>query len=250
MRWGLLLVYRAVEKKNKCISCLENRERCICALTQYTPTFKELSQEELHEITTISFLKSFQKDEIIFFENQVCKYLYLLLKGKVKVYKVGNSKELILRILEAPVIFAEAPVFDRIHYFNASAAAMEDSEVLMIDKEKFRELTMKNPKLIESILELFGSRVRQLDEQLEYMNLKTVEARLANYLLELKPINHDDPSLVKFPISKTTLASVLGTVIETLSRTLKSFKKDGLIVEEDESIKIVDYEKLEELAHK
>ena len=230
--------------------CIENRERCICALTTHVPTFKDLSKEELHKITTISSIKLFQKDEIIFFENQICNYLFLLLNGKVKIYKTNESRELILRILEAPVIFAEAPVYDSIPYYNASAIALEDSEVLMVNKEKFKQLSIENPTLILNMLSLFSSRIRTLDNQLENLNLKSVDARLANYLLELKPANAGDMGLVKLPVSKTTLASILGTVIETLSRTFKAFKKAGLVEVEDSNVKILDYEKLEELASK
>lgn len=230
------------------IPCKENRERCICSITKNVPTFKNLSREDLHQITEISSLKNFRKDEIIFFEDQACKNLYLLLNGKVKIYKTNDSRELILRIIENNMIFAEAPVFDEVPFYNASAAALEDSEVLMFDKEKFQEIAFNKPELVKNLLSLFSSRIRNLDKQIEYLNLKGVESRLANYLLELKPINSDGECLLELPVSKTMLASMLGTVIETLSRSLKNFKTKGLISVDENQIRILDYEKLEELA--
>ncbi|MDD9897980.1 MAG: Crp/Fnr family transcriptional regulator, partial [Candidatus Melainabacteria bacterium] len=228
----------------------ENREKCICALTSLSPTFKDLDRDELHQITEISSLKNFLKDEIIFFENQLCEYLCILLEGKVKIYKASESKEFILRTLEPTTIFAEAPVFDEVPYYNASATALEDCEILLVKKEEFKELAMNNPKLVSNLLALFSSRVRTLDKQLELLSLKGVESRLANYLLELKPPNTSDMNQLQLDMPKTMLASSLGTVIETLSRAFNGLKKKGFIEMQEDLVKIVDYDSLEELASK
>ena len=71
--------------------------------------------------------------------------------------------------------------------------------------------------------------------------------RLARYLVEL---SHGTKQIVELPISKSQLASNLGTVSETLSRTLRKLSEDDLIKVAGKKVEILDFGRLEELAKK
>jgi CRP/FNR family transcriptional regulator len=87
--------------------------------------------------------------------------------------------------------------------------------------------------------------LRQFAGQIEDLTFKDVPARLARYLVELA---EDGRDVVELPISKTQLASRLGTVSETLSRTLRKLSEDELIKVQGKTITILDHDRLEDLA--
>jgi CRP/FNR family transcriptional regulator len=89
--------------------------------------------------------------------------------------------------------------------------------------------------------------LRQFAQQIEELTFKDVPSRLARYLLDLAK---GRAGTVDLPISKSQLASNLGTVSETLSRTLRKLSDDDLIRVEGKHIQLLDVERLEELAEK
>jgi CRP/FNR family transcriptional regulator len=80
----------------------------------------------------------------------------------------------------------------------------------------------------------------------EDLSLKEVSARLARHLLELHGVQRRDRILLSMP--KRQLANTLGTVSETLSRTLAKMKTRGVIDVDGREVAILDIGELEELA--
>jgi CRP/FNR family transcriptional regulator len=89
--------------------------------------------------------------------------------------------------------------------------------------------------------------LRQFATQIEELTFKDVPARLARYLLDLAG---DEATRVELPISKSQLASNLGTVSETLSRTLRKLSDDDVVRVNGKTIEILDYDRLEDLSFK
>jgi len=89
--------------------------------------------------------------------------------------------------------------------------------------------------------------LRQFAQQIEELTFKDVPSRLARYLLDLA---RGKRMTVELPISKSQLASNLGTVSETLSRTLRKLSDDDIIRVDGRRVEILDVERLEELAEK
>jgi CRP-like cAMP-binding protein len=226
---------------------VENHEiftTAICA----SPIFKNLSQENFQKIFEISMFKKIKKNEILFKENDKCIFLHILISGKIKLFMSKDKRELVLKIFDGPCSFSEAPVFDEIDYHNASAQALLDSDLLLIEKDTFKQIAANTPILASNIFSVLSTRIRTIDKQLESLNLKSVEARLANYILELIPKREGNIMVLRLPVPKTMLAAKLGTVIETLSRAFRNLKKQNLIKMQDDALEILDYEKLEEIA--
>ena len=87
--------------------------------------------------------------------------------------------------------------------------------------------------------------LRQFASQVEQLTFQDVPARLANYLLMLAG---DHGRVVNLPIPKGELASNLGTVSETLSRTFRKLSDEGLITVKGREITILDRDSLEDLS--
>ncbi|CUU03561.1 transcriptional regulator, Crp/Fnr family [Candidatus Thermokryptus mobilis] len=214
------------------------------------PLFSELTTEELRKFVQISQLKRFSKKETIFLEGAPYLGFYIILKGAVRIFKLTpDGRDITLQIVEPFNLVAEIPLFDGKTY-DSNCEAIEETLLLFIPKEKFLNLFIKNPKISLKILQGFAKRLKQLTQQIETLTSKDVPQRLATYLVDeyAKQCQDKNKDEIILNISRTTLASYLGTVIETLSRALRKLQDDGLIEVKGRKIKILNLEKLKKLA--
>ena len=199
-------------------------------------------------LPSIAVKKSFCKEEVIFLEGSESIGFYILISGKVKVYKLSSEgKEQILHFFGPGEPFGEVPAFtgDR---FPAYAEAVEETEVLFFPKEAFVNLIKKDPSLALNMLAILSQRLQRFTNTIENLSLKEVPGRLATYLLLLSQ-RKNDADEISLDISKGQLASLLGTIPETLSRILTRMVKQGLINSDSRRfIRILDRKRLEELA--
>lgn len=216
------------------------------------PLFSELSIEQLRKISSFNKIKRFTKNEIIFNENDVYVGFYILLKGTVKVYKISSKgKESVVHIIKPLTAFADIPLFEGGNY-PVSAEALEESLALLIPKEQFLELIHNEPEISLKMLAGFAKRLKSLINQLEDISSNEVPNRLAKYLLREIKIsgteNLPEP-FIKLSVPKSTVASYIGTITETLSRALKKLQNEKIIRVSGKKIFITDLKKLKNLAN-
>lgn len=215
------------------------------------PLFSELSIEQLRNISSISKLKRFDKHDRIFNENDIYIGFYILLKGSVKVYKISSTgKESVVHIVRPLTVFADIPLFEGTDY-PVSADALEESLALLIPKEKFLELIRTEPEISLRMLGGFAKRLKSLVAKLEDLSSLEVPNRLAKYILkEIKTAGTEAQAepFVKLSVPKSTIASYLGTITETLSRSLKKLQNDNIIRVKGKTVFVCDLKKLKDLA--
>ncbi|TET52927.1 MAG: Crp/Fnr family transcriptional regulator [Actinobacteria bacterium] len=213
--------------------------------------FSSLSDAELSEIVQNGRLKKIAKDSIIFRQGEEATGVYVVVKGRVKVYKLGvDGRQHILHIFGEGETFAEAAVFAGKTY-PAFAEAVENSTVFYLYKDRFLYLIERKPSLALKMLGSQAKLLREFASKLEVISLREVSGRLAKYLLgqiEIASRKTKSGLEIRLPMNKTQLASYLGTVSETLSRTLKSLKEQGIIEEENHKIIIKKVEALKDLS--
>ena len=210
------------------------------------PLFEGLPSEQLEDLAMIMTDQAFGKGEIVFSEGEEADGFYVTLKGRVKVYKLSaEGKEQILHIFGPGEPFGEVPVFTG-QRFPAHAEAMEESRILFFPKESFVDLVRRNPSLALNMLGILSKRLRRFTALIDDLSLKEVPGRLAAYLLYLSPQERESGDIV-LPITKTQLASLLGTIPETLSRILAKMTAQGLIETDGRRIRILARESLQEL---
>ena len=131
--------------------------------------------------------------------------------------------------------------------FPAHAEALEESRVLFLPRDSFVDLIKRDPSLALNMLGVLSMRLRVFTHQIESLSLKEVPGRLAAYLLLLSGRDNDAEEL-RLDIAKGQLASLLGTIPETLSRILGKMSSQGIIEVEGRLIRLLDRAALEELA--
>jgi len=217
--------------------------------------FSSLNEEELTEIEKIIRIRIYNKGETIFFDTEPYNGFYIVLKGLVKIYKISkDAKEHILHLITPNNSFAEVPLFENSDQilrgearYPANSMALEDyTEVMKVSAEPFLKIIEKNNKLLLKMLSGFAKRLRSLNQHIEEIALKDVTKRVAGFILSeysKKPEN----SYIELSISKNDLASYLGTILETLSRTFRKLHEDQIIEVDGKTIHITDIKGLKKL---
>ena len=208
--------------------------------------FKGLPQNQLEKIEKIAVKKERKKGELIFSEGDPGNGFYIIALGRVKVYKVSmEGKEQILHILDPGEPFGEVPVFSG-GVFPANAQAIEKCSLVFFPRDAFVQFIAENIPVVLNMLGVLSMRLRQFTVQIENLSLKEVPGRLAGYLLLLSKEQKNE-KMIHLNISKGQLASLLGTIPETLSRIFSKMSNAGLIEVEGRSIKILDADGLADL---
>jgi len=211
------------------------------------PLFNGLAEDQLSQVRQIAVDKFYDKGKTVFLEGDDCNGFYIVADGKVKIYKVSfEGKEHILHIYGPGNPFGEVPVFSG-RKFPASAQTLFKSHLLFFPRTAFVDLISNNPSLALNMLAVLSMRLRQFTVQIENLSLKEVPGRLASYLLYLTE-EQGRPDSVTLNISKGQLASLLGTIPETLSRILGKMNQQHLIEARGREIKILDFSGMEDLA--
>jgi len=209
--------------------------------------FKGLPAGDFDELASICQEQKFKRGEIIFHEGDVGLGFYVMISGMVKIFKISmEGKEQILHILKPGEPFAEVALFAGSSY-PANAMAIEKSKVVFFPRQAFSDLISRRPSLAMNMLATLSFRLRQFAHMVEAISLKEVPGRLAAYLL-LENKESKTKGEVHLPITKSQLASLLGTIPETLSRILAKMVKQELIETKGATIVILDDEGLHELA--
>jgi CRP/FNR family transcriptional regulator len=210
--------------------------------------FQGLEPRHLQTLARIAVKKFFKRGETVFAEGDPGVGFHIITTGRIKVFKTSSEgKEQILHIMSQGEPFGEVPVFTG-QRFPAYAEALTDTTTLFIPRDEFIQLIRTEPSVALSMLSVLSLRLKRFTGLIEDLSLREVPARLAAYLLYLSERQGDTDDL-NLEISKTQLASILGTIPETLSRILGRMTKEALIESDDKRhIRIRDRKAVEELA--
>ncbi len=207
------------------------------------PIFNHLEAGQMAEIMEVVKSVSYKKGEIIYRAGDQSNALYIVSKGKIKIYRLSESgREQLVRILFPGDFTGELALFNEtIH--EAYAEAMEDTNICMITRSDLQKLLIRFPSISLKILSVLAKRLESSEKQATRFATEKVETRLALFLAEFADKELSDE--ITLPMSKKDLASYLGTTPETLSRKLAELEDAGYIVQlTKKKIKILDLDGL------
>jgi len=182
--------------------------------------FQNIDDETIKKIESFTTEHKVSKDNIVFYEGDEPKFLYLLVKGVIKLYKTSSShKEVVLKYFHGNELIGEVANFEGIAY-PATAKAYSDVEVLKIDFEKLKEIIFSNPNMAFNIQTSLIKKIKNLENIISTNLVLDSKERVAKYIYD-----HTDDF---FETKNIEIAEILGVSPETLSRILKFFKDNDI----------------------
>ena len=175
--------------------------------------------------------KSFAKNEIIFKENNLPAYYYQIVSGEVKMSNYNDDgREFIQGIFYKEQPFGEPPLFLNQKY-PANAIAVEDSEILLLDRNSFMKLLGENPDISLKIIENLAQRLYYKSVMAAEISTQEPEHRI------LKLIDHGiayfnfkkDANGYLINFTRQQIGDLTGLRVETVIRTIKTLEKKGLL---------------------
>jgi CRP/FNR family transcriptional regulator len=205
---------------------MDNKMDLLDKLCPAFPFLKDAPEEVRKELLDHAALARIPKGEFIFFEEDECKHLALMLSGNVRVYKPAESgREITLYrlgkgdscILTASCIFSQ-------NNFPAVAVTEEDSEAVVIPSSVFREWINSYEIWRDFVFKLLSRSLSEVIATVEEVAFRRMDMRIAEFLVNSSRTGSDG-----IKITHQDIASELGTSREVVSRILKHFEYEKLI---------------------
>ncbi len=213
--------------------------------------FSGLNEADLGSLATIAVRRSFGKDETLFNEGEEATGFYLLISGLIKMCKVStDGREKLLHFVRPGETFAEAAFFGDGTY-PADARSLEAGEVLFLPKNGFLELMSSNPQFGLNLVISLSLALRRFVRQIEEFTFADVTSRLASFLLKRateKSTCYGGITYMELGVKKGELAKQLGTANETVSRTLRKLREEGIIETDGGKVTILKLDRLRQIA--
>jgi CRP-like cAMP-binding protein len=213
--------------------------------------FRDLSAEALDLVAERMVYRFAPAGSILFRKGERARGVYLLVKGRVEVFRsTADGREQVLHT-EVPVqSVAELPVFDGGEY-PASARTAEDSDLYFLSRDDFQRLYKQHPEISDALIKNLGRRLRGLVRVVEKISLKSVPERVAKTLIELAEISGAlrEGGVFRLARTQSELAQELATSRESVARALGELRRRGIISTDGRRVTILSSKGLEDLAH-
>jgi CRP/FNR family transcriptional regulator, cyclic AMP receptor protein len=209
--------------------------------------FRSLDDEAAARFAEQLVLTTHPAREVIILEGEPAHGFYYLRSGKARIFRTGpDGREQSFRIVSAGDTFGEVPVFDQ-RPNPATVESLEASEVILVPTGAVIDIVSRHPEVAVPLLVHFARRLRSFTELVEQISLQTVPARIARYLYQIareEGIETAEGIQVPRTITQQDLASLVGSVREVVTRALKVFEDDGIVVVRRREIIIRDMDAL------
>jgi CRP-like cAMP-binding protein len=216
-------------------------QRALKSLTKI-PYFANIPTADLEEIAQTAVKKTYESDEVVFWEGDPSAGLYVIEIGWFKIIKISpNGREQVIKFMGPGEAFNALSLFANIPN-PATAMALESATAWLIPQDIMLSLLDTYPKLARGVILILAGRVQHLVGLVEDLSLRSVESRLARLLLEQAS---DETVHRQQWATQTEIAARIGTVTDVLSRALRKLTEEGLISVTRHQIKILDPAELE-----
>ncbi|MFC1521407.1 Crp/Fnr family transcriptional regulator [Elusimicrobiota bacterium] len=214
--------------------------------------FKSLEQNDLQRIVSLARVHRVKKGEVIFEAKTMGNHLFIMLSGRVKIFRgiPPSRRKKTFGYLKRGEFFGEIALLDP-RGRSLSACAIEDAELLTISRKEFLRLVAKRPDFGVKIMKTLCERLRNANEEIEYLTFKSLYGRVCRKLLHIfmrDSGKNKEGDLVSSEMTHSELADYAGTARELVTKVLSSLKKQKIINYEDHKIKLNNPNKLRELA--
>ena len=194
--------------------------------------FSSLSDDELNHISSKVFIEEFKRNEVILQEEDTNEFMYIILFGTAKVTQTTkDGKEIILSIHKSDDFFGEISLIDG-KTSPATVTATDNSLIAIVSKKDFYSLIFNQSKVLENLLKILCSRLRDSWKRIELLNFKNAADRIKMIFLILSYDNGqktDEGIVLNIKLTHQNIADMTGLTRETVTRILDKWQSSGEI---------------------
>ena len=233
---------------SKTVSVMEERKEFLARV------LPSLEPAEVEELQRISLPVHYDEGELIVQEGSYAAGVYIVQSGLVSIGKYASKgwEKRVLRFLAVGEMFGLEAVFLEREPINVQfAKALVESTLLFFERSNILAFSKGHPLMFADLCRWLSREVIMLEFKLTRAAVESIDRNLALLLIALahKYGEKDKARIVlDLPISRQTIAEMLGVSIETLMRVLKRFRERNLITTSQSLITIVDMDNLNERA--
>jgi CRP-like cAMP-binding protein len=194
-------------------------------------------------------LLAYEKGEAVCSPGDQLDHLFLLVKGKIKVYTtLPNGKSVLLRFNEPLAIIGDMELMTGFPV-RCMVESVGETHFIAVKRDVLRETAFQDPRFLTFIIKQISCKLHTVSYVSSLNLLYPVENRLASYLISIMSEDFLSPSLVEMRTDKLTdVAELLGTSYRHLNRVITQLAADGIIERKRGAIFIRNETRLKELA--
>jgi len=216
------------------------------------PLFHTLRQKDIESLSATIGKQSIKKGDVLFRKGSEGTVLYIIRRGRIKIVLPSrDGGEVILAIFSETDFFGEMALLDGIPR-SADAIALEDSNLLVLNRSGFLSFLMENKNAMQSVLASLSMRLRKTDDHLEDTCFLNISARFAKKLIELADTYSNEGErmpLIDIDLTQSDLASMIGATRESVNKEIRLLREKGLITTTGGKIRICNLERLKRRIH-
>ena len=215
------------------------------------PIFENLSPAQLQPLGEKLRTRKYQRGEVVFHQDDPGDHMHIIVQGRVRIsIDSDDGLEKDVALLNPGECFGEMALLDGSNR-SANATAVDDIETLILLREDFIEFLGQYPQVAAQTTALLTNRLRNANQMMGDLAFLDVPTRVAKQLLELAENQLDGEEAegeIQIPIGQDELARLVGSIRETVSRALTSYRSMGLLTTSRRHITITDLDALERMA--
>jgi CRP-like cAMP-binding protein len=200
----------------------------------------DLEQRDIHQ---------YRKRQMLYMEGQRPAFLYYVVAGKLKVYRIYPDGKEFITLLAGPGDLIGYGSLLQDGNYQDNAQALEDAAIMLVSRQEFFQLMAADHRVAQYFIDLLARDVKAQEYSLINLAYNSLRKRVANGLLQLSarfPGENGDSAI---GISRDNLSHFIGSATESLTRTLSDFRNEQLIDVREGRIYILNKDKLKRLVN-
>jgi CRP/FNR family transcriptional regulator len=210
-----------------------------------------LTREEIKELSRRIPDTHFQRGQILYTPKERSEALFMLKKGRVRIYRVGpDGREFTLTVVGAGTVFGEMSLTAQ-RLENAYAEAMEPAVVCKMRRLDLERLVLDKPQVGLKVMSVLSERLSLAEDRMEDIALKEVPARLANFILQLiesEGVMTTEGPKIPTRYTHRQLATMIGSKRETVTKAFTLLQQAGAVELKRRRIHVKDIGALKRIA--
>ena len=197
------------------------------------PLFYGLDQNDMSPLIHAAHEKRLTHGEFFFLQGDPAEYMHILVQGSVKLSQCGpEGKQVLLRVIKPVQLFGLVAITPGNTYL-VTAQAARDSATLYWNRNELKNYVSKVPQIALNAMNIMAEQLREIQERYSQATTQRVEQRLARTLIRLSAESGkgvQEGILIDHTLSRQDLAEMSGTTLYTVSRMLRQWHGQQLII--------------------